>query len=173
MLAAHAGDGDAWSALVGQFDGRLRSIARFYRLAPPDVDDVVQTTWLRALERIGQLREPTAIGPWLERILRRECLRVLQRPMSECLTDVEQFPDRADVHGPEERLLALERSEELHRALRELPPRHQRLLILLKVNPAPSYRQISELLDMPIGSIGPIRARALARVRRHCELWAF
>jgi len=72
----------------------------------------------------------------------------------------------------EERLLAVERREVLDRALRELRQRHRSLLAVLRVDAAPRYRQISALLEMPIGSIGPIRARSLARVRRHYELWA-
>jgi RNA polymerase sigma factor (sigma-70 family) len=172
VVAARAGDDEAWSRLVARFDGRLRSITRFYRLAAADVDDVVQTTWLRGFERIGQLREPTSIGAWLERIARRECLRLLQRTMSECPTEAARLGDRADEPGPEERLLAIERREVFDRALRRLPERQRRLLALLRVDPTPSYRQISALLDMPIGSIGPIRARSVARVRRQYELWA-
>jgi RNA polymerase sigma factor (sigma-70 family) len=180
VLAARAGDQQAWSALVEQFDRRLRRIARSYRMAPADVDDVVQTTWLRSLERIGQLREPNAIASWLERITRRECLRLLQRRVSEWPTDEASLGDRADEQGPEERLLAaeerllaIERREVLDGALQQLPQRHRHLMTLLTVEPAPSYRQISALLDIPIGSIGPIRARSLDRMRRHYELRAY
>jgi hypothetical protein len=48
--------------------------------------------------------------------------------------------------------------------LAELPTAQRNLLLLLAADPQPSYRQISMILDMPIGSIGPTRARSLARL---------
>jgi DNA-directed RNA polymerase specialized sigma24 family protein len=47
----------------------------------------------------------------------------------------------------------------------DLPDRHRRLLDLLLVSPPVSYRDISARLGMPVGSIGPTRARVLAHLR--------
>jgi DNA-directed RNA polymerase specialized sigma24 family protein len=68
-----------------------------------------------------------------------------------------------------DRLLTSERHAELRRALCRLGARHQALLRLLAADPAPSYEQIGAALDMPIGSIGPTRARALDRLRRELD----
>ena len=76
VCAARRGDQDAWTDLVERFDGRVRAIARSYRLSPPDVDDVAQATWLQLLEDIGKLREPAAIGAWLATATRRTALRL-------------------------------------------------------------------------------------------------
>ena len=43
----------------------------------------------------------------------------------------------------------------------------QRLLRLLAADPAPSYREVAAVLDMPIGSIGPTRSRCLDHLRTH------
>jgi hypothetical protein len=43
-------------------------------------------------------------------------------------------------------------------------------MTLLAAEPDADYRAISAKLAMPIGSIGPIRARSLARLERHAEL---
>ena len=71
---------------------------------------------------------------------------------------------------PEDTVVASERDEILWSALHTLPPRCQRLLRLLAADPPPSYGQVSEILDMPIGSIGPTRARCLERLRRSSTL---
>ena len=55
---AAAGDESAWNELVRRLDGVLRGVARRYRLAAADVDDVVQTTWLRAVDHVGRLDDP-------------------------------------------------------------------------------------------------------------------
>src|SRR5207249_6724657 len=71
------------------------------------------------------------------------------------------------AHGPEvdERLLADERAQVVRDALSNLPRRWQRLLELLMADPPASYADISDELGLPIGSIGPTRARCLARLR--------
>jgi hypothetical protein len=64
VVAAGAGGDAAWRRLVTRFEPRLREVVRSYRLSPADVDDVLQTTWLRLFTHIGQIREPAAIGGW-------------------------------------------------------------------------------------------------------------
>jgi DNA-directed RNA polymerase specialized sigma24 family protein len=59
----------------------------------------------------------------------------------------------------------IERQQHLLAALAELPDRQRVLLLLLLEDPPLSYDEISARLDMPVGSIGPTRARCLAKVR--------
>ena len=54
----------------------------------------------------------------------------------------------------------------LKRALGTLPPRHRALMESLLAEPEPSYAEISDLLGIPVGSIGPIRGRCVTRLRR-------
>jgi RNA polymerase sigma factor (sigma-70 family) len=172
VLAARAGDGSAWTKLIGRFDRTLRRIAGSYGLAPADVDDVLQATWLDLLRDIERLREPAAIAGWLATATRRRALRSLQARAREQLTGDPGVGDGPDLHGPEAGVLARERRAVLARALATLPGRHRRLMTLLLAEPALDYRQVGELLAMPVGSIGPIRARSLARLSRHPELRA-
>jgi RNA polymerase sigma factor (sigma-70 family) len=172
VRAAGTGEHSAWTDLVHRFDATLRAIARSYRLAPTDVDDVVQTIWLDLLEHIGQIRAPGAIGGWLATATRRKSLRIRQVAVRERLTDESSLGDRPDADGPEARLLATERRAVLDRAFASLPDRHRRLMTVLLTRPELDYGQVSELLSMPRGSIGPIRARSLARLSREPQLRA-
>ena len=170
VSAARTADDGAWARLVARFDRQLRSIAVSYGLSAADVDDAVQATWLLLFRNIERVREPAAVAGWLATTVRRECLRLLQRPVREQLSDDPHLGDRADVDGPEEQLFAAERRAVLGDALAVLPDRHRRLMMLLATDPAPDYEHISISLDMPRGSIGPIRARCLARLARNPEL---
>lgn len=158
------GDEAAWSCAVRRFEPGLRRIALSYRLAPADVDDVLQACWLRLHRHVGRLRRPEALPGWLATTMRREALRSLQRPVTEIPTD---DPLLGDVRAPacvEPAVLAGERRDALANALRMLPPRHRRLMVLLATDAAPDYATISRVLTMPRGSIGPVRARCLARL---------
>ena len=168
--AARAGDDAAWRCLVTRFERRLREVVRSYRLSAADVEDVLQTTWLRLFSHIAEIRDPAAVGGWLATTARRECLRLLQAPMREQLTDDPELGEEREQDGPETVLLAAERRAVLNRALATLPERHRRLMAMLASDETPDYQHISQTLAMPIGSIGPIRARSLARLLRHPEL---
>jgi RNA polymerase sigma factor (sigma-70 family) len=172
VSAARAGDEAAWSRLVARFDRRMRGVARCYRLPAADVDEVLQVTWLQLLENIQRIREPAAVGAWLVTATRRNALRRRQMHVRELLSDDPELGQRADGDEPGARLLVSERDAALSDALQALPERHRRLLVVLLTRPTLDYRQIAELLSMPIGSIGPIRARALARLARDPQLRA-
>jgi RNA polymerase sigma factor (sigma-70 family) len=172
VAAARSGDDRAWAQLVNRFDRMLRSVAGSYRLCAHDVDDAVQATWVKLHEHVGRVRDASAVAGWLGTTVRRESLRLLQSHVREHLTDEPELgADR--VAGPEAQLLETERRLVLDRALSTLPDRQRRLLTLIVREPDADYEQIGATLDMPVGSIGPIRARSLARLQHHRELREF
>src|SRR5215813_12339996 len=79
VLLGRANDGDqkAWNAIVDRFTNLLWSVARGHRLGTADAADVVQTTWLRLVEHLLEIREPERLTAWLITTARRESLRVV------------------------------------------------------------------------------------------------
>jgi RNA polymerase sigma factor (sigma-70 family) len=162
---ARRGDECAWNALVNRYAGLVWAVARAHRLNDADAADVSQATWIKLFRSLGSLKTPAAIGAWLATTARRESLRCIQRGgRTEPWPEEREFAD----NGPDvdARMLAGERDELVLRALAELSERDRALLRMLAADPAPSYDEIGAALDMPIGSIGPTRARALGRLRR-------
>ena len=170
MAAAHAGDGGAWNELVGRFGGLVWAVARAHRLDTADASDVCQTVWLRLVENLGRLRDPEHLGGWLRTTTRHECLRVLRRGGKEIPDDDAQ----RDIAGPadqqpEMQMLAGERDRLVWTAVSALSDRCRSLLRVLACSPDASYAEISESLGLPVGSIGPTRARCLEHLRRGLE----
>jgi RNA polymerase sigma factor (sigma-70 family) len=172
VRAAAAGDPVALERLVVRFDRVLRGIARSYRLSSWDADDVIQSTWLQFMEHGRELREPAALSGWLVTTARRQSLRLLQRHVRERLTDDPACDMPGDHAEPDRELLAAEHREALHGALAQLPDRQRELMRLLVAHPDLSYEEVGRKLAMPIGSIGPTRARSLDRLRRTSTLRA-
>jgi RNA polymerase sigma factor (sigma-70 family) len=163
-----AGDIAAGHALVVEFSGLLWAVARAYRLSDADAADVAQTTWLRLLEHLDQLQDPGRIGAWLATTARRESINLL-RQHARLIPQAEppETPDEAAQLDQD--LLARERADLLWSAFETLRPTDRALLRLLIAEPTPSYEEISATLRMPIGSIGPTRARALERLRAQAK----
>ncbi len=170
---AAAGDRDAWETLVERYGRLVWSIVRGHRLSSADAADVVQTVWLRLVEHLDQLREPEHLGGWLTSTSRHECLRVLRRGAREVPDEGvelrQEAASRVPEQGgdPEERLLRSERQASLVAAFQRLPERCQVLLRMLSADPSPSYADVSAALEIPVGSIGPTRARCLDKLRTH------
>ncbi len=166
--AAAADDQSAWDALVDRFAPTVWAIARAHRLSPADAADVSQTTWLRLLEHLGRIHQPDRIGAWLATTARRESLHVLRMAGRQTPSgyDFDVLPDATAAVAPDRGLLRSENARLVTDLVEKLPVRSRLLLRLLSADSPLSYRDISEALSMPIGSIGPTRARALAQLRR-------
>ncbi|WP_200954720.1 MULTISPECIES: RNA polymerase sigma factor [unclassified Nocardioides] len=169
--AAREGDQDAWNAIVERFLPLVNALVRGYRLSEADGDDVSQTVWLRLVEHLGALREPDALPGWIRTTTRNECLRLLTargrvRPVDPQDSVGGGGLDAVEDDIANDDLLVAERCHLLREAMAELPAARRELLLLLLTDPPVGYEQISERLGIPIGSIGPTRARALEQLRR-------
>lgn len=159
----------AWDALVDRFGELIWAVARGHGLSPADAADVCQTTWLRLAEHVGRLREPDRVGAWLATTARNEALRTLKRASRQVPTDWDTDMARRrgyDEPPPEQRLLDDERNAALWQAFDGLSGPCKVLLRYLIVEPPPSYAEVSAVLDIPTGTIGPRRNRCLDHLRR-------
>lgn len=173
-LVARAQDGDAsaWDEIVRRFDGSLRRVVRAHGLDAPTARDMVQQTWVTAVAQLGAVRQADALGGWLRTIARRECRRTVVRRRKELAnrkfeadSDNGEFEIRSAAPTPEDEALAAERRALLRTAWQNIPARDRTLLTLLMDEPRRPYAEISRHTGLPIGSIGPTRARCLARLR--------
>ena len=169
VRSAAAGDHEAWAALVEEFSGLIAGIARAHRLGDADAADVAQATWMKLFERLGALNDPSRVAGWIATTARRECLHVLRHGQRV----VALAPDAGEgepVAAPDESLIVRERHAAVRQGFSRLAERDQMLLLhLLGSEPRRDYGEISARLGMPVGSIGPTRARALVRLRRELD----
>ena len=165
---AAGGDQSAWYELVDRYAPLVYTICTRYRLSNHDIEDVGQNVWLLLVEQLGKLREPAALPGWLATTTARECLRVVTAThKTERLgTGLDDSVLVVDDTVIDEEILMAERNAALRAAFAELPPRCQELLSMLISDPPRSYAEIHEQLGIPVGSIGPQRARCLDRLRR-------
>lgn len=160
----------SWDELVERYSKMLWSITGRYRLSAADSADVFQTTWLRLVEHIDAINDPACIGGWLATTARNECTRVLRQGQRQIPVG-DELPEIADdAWDPVAGLVLAERDTALRDAIGKLRPADQALLRTLMAEPALSYREISDALGVPVGSIGPTRARCIERLRRELEL---
>lgn len=151
---------------MARYERLVWGVTRSHRLGDADAADVCQTTWMRLLEHLDDLRNPDALSGWLATTARHECLRVLRHQSRQIPTEQDAIPEKSVPSDLDAGLLASETDVALWKAFARLSSRCQALLRLLAGEPPASYDDISLALGMPVGSIGPTRGRCLASLRR-------
>jgi len=176
VTAAARGDEGAWDLIVKRYLPLVHSVIGSFRLSRSDAQDVNQTVWLRLVEHLDDIRDPRALPGWIAVTTRHEALHLLGSRRRTVLIDPmnnQVFDDQPQSPSTDEDLLRSERRQVLREALAELPQKQRELLLLLAADPPVSYSEISKRLGIPMGSIGPTRARCLGRLRATSTLKAF
>jgi len=170
IAACRTGDNLAWDALVERYQRLVYTIPSRYGLTPAEIDDVFQSTWLSLLRNLKTLREPDRVSAWLVTTARRECWERrrgsdYERSVSTDLDIVLQDKEDDEL-SPEDLVAQFREHEVLQIAIKRLGERCQDLLWMLYFDSSiPSYAEVAEKLNTPIGSIGPMRARCLKKLR--------
>ncbi len=162
VARCRAGDAEAWNALVERYARYVYAIAfQGYRLTGPDAEDAFQEVFLRIYERLGSLRDPEALRPWIAQLTRRICLDRRERQGREEAAALESMaPDAAleeldEAFAVREALAAL--SDECREVLDRFFCRDE------------SYRTIGEELGIPAGTIASRISRCLRKLRERFE----
>lgn len=165
-VAARTGDPTAWTALIRRYTPLVHSVTRGYGLSRCDTEDISQTVWLRLFDNLPRLRDVRALPGWIRTTTRREAFRVLAvRIRAEPVDPATLYNLHDSGHPVDHDLLTAERDQAIRTGLAELAPEHRALLVLLHADPRLSYQQVSRTLGMPVGSIGPTRARCLEKLK--------
>lgn len=160
------GDQDAWAALVRRHGPLVWTMARRAGLSEEDAADLYQTVWRIAVESLPRLRDAERFAAWIARTAHFQTARAVRTLCAtrRALGRLEP-PEEADV-PPDGDLERLEDRRLVAEAMERVGERCARLLCALYYeDPTPAYAEIARRLDMRVGSIGPTRARCLARLK--------
>ncbi len=160
------GDQTALEELVRLLSPTLWQVVRATGLDRATAEDVVQNTWLALVDNSDRINNPMAVAGWLCTTARRDAWKASKRIKRELATDDDVLGSALPaVDGPEDELVLADDKAVLRRCLSRISERCQALLRMLAVGPRPEYAEVSRVLDMPVGSIGPTRARCLEKLR--------
>ncbi len=173
------GDASAWAALVRRYQRLVYAVVRRAGLDEHAAADVFQTVFSRLLEHLPRLTQPERLQAWIVTTAKREALRqrhVGQRTVSMSGPDdapgtglAETLADEAPL--AEDALSDLQQLDRLRHGLDRLDGRCRDLLLLLFADEdeRPPYDEVARRMAMPVGSIGPTRARCLGKLRALVE----
>jgi RNA polymerase sigma-70 factor (ECF subfamily) len=156
------GETDAWPEFVRRFSPYVYAIAvRGFRLSEPDAEDVFQEVFIRAWQRLEDLRDDAAVRPWLGQLTRRVAVDRVRAGARE--------QARSEVEGElavsaEDEMVRLEGAVAVRQAIARLPTL-QRDVVERYFLRGESYAEIGVALDIAEGTVASRICRARARLR--------
>ncbi|MEV0384021.1 sigma-70 family RNA polymerase sigma factor [Nonomuraea sp. NPDC050643] len=156
--AAADGDRAAWDELESRFGPRMWAVARACGLGPADAADAVQGSWLRLLQHLQSIRDPAGVGGWLTTTVRREALLILRKERPGV-----SFPEMTEAPDPASAVLEADGRRLLWKTVSTLHEPCRTLLQLVAIDLG--NQQVASRLGLPVGSIGPTKARCLEKLR--------
>lgn len=163
--AAIARDERAWRLLVDRYSRLVYSIPRRRGLAPEACEDIFQNVFAIIAKELRGLRDIGSLPKWIITTATRETWRVGRKIKADSGATVTIESSDPPAAPAADEVARLERQHEVHRALTALGGRCEQLLRAIFLDRSkPSYESIADRLGIPMGSIGPTRARCLAKL---------
>jgi RNA polymerase sigma-70 factor (ECF subfamily) len=159
------GDQEAIDSLVEAWHGALWGYAISMTGDPEIAEDVVQEGWFRILRGIGKLRDASRLRAWLFSIVRRAFMDRLRHRYRHSLCE----PLEEEPASPEPALeFEWEENEMLYRSLQRLSSSDRETIVLFYLREL-DLREVSEVLNIPVGTVKSRLHRARRDLRRALE----
>jgi RNA polymerase sigma factor (sigma-70 family) len=166
------GSRGAWQQLLNKYERLVYSIPLRYGLSRDDAADIAQITFTILIQSLDNLSEDSRLGSWLATVARRHTWRLLERNRREIASERLEGADLVESavllgKSDADSIEHWELTEWLDAALSKISAACRELLLALYFQPeGSSYAEVAERLGMPVGSIGPRRARCLKSLRQ-------
>lgn len=181
IKALRAGDRAEFARLVDATSGQIYRLALRMLGDPQDAEDILQNTYIQALQHIGEFEGRSRLSTWLYRIAINESLMQLRRrrpemSLSEAVGDEAEEEDYAPLHLadwcclPEQELLSSEARRNLDEAIQRLPET-LRIVFILRDLQGLSIQETGQALGISESAVKTRLLRARLRLRDELSLY--
>lgn len=169
VVRVQQGDSEAFAVILERYQAKLLRYGRKFLFEPEDAADVVQDIFIKAYENIQSFDASRRFSPWVYRIAHNEFVNALKKRQSSRTTfafDIDTLfphltaPDTADSGAMERDLRT-----SLEKHLEKLDPKYREPLILYYLE-SMDYKEISDILRIPVSTVGVRLARARASLKK-------
>jgi len=171
VMACRKGDESAWEAIILKYQNLLFSIPRRAGLGRDLASDVLQEVFTTLYIKLDHLEKPEFLRAWLITTTKHKTIHLITRETRGRPKSIDEDENHAAFQIADgkpladEVLVKLEREMQIENAFTEIDDRCRRLLMMLYLDSDKvPYSEVAETLAIPIGSIGPTRARCLQKL---------
>lgn len=161
-LQVQHGDRSAFGLLMERYEAKLQRYVRKFLFGYDEADDLVQETFIKAYVNIQGFDTERRFSPWIYRIAHNLCINAIKKKGKESLPFFDPdtlFPHPVEPRTTDQDLKEKELRLMLEQCLKQLKPTYREILILYYYEDS-SYQVISDILKIPISTVGVRLRRA-------------
>ncbi|MEA5003646.1 MAG: sigma-70 family RNA polymerase sigma factor [Christensenella sp.] len=168
ILKAQKGDGDAFCALIGQYENKIYNIAYKFMQNSFDAQDAAQDAIIKMYGSIRKFSFQSAFSTWMYRVVANTCLDLLRRRKPS--VPVEEYSDAVVSRegNPAEQTENNELGRSIRAAVQELSEKY-RMVLILKDMEGLKYEEVAEILSITPGTVKSRLFRAREKLRKILE----
>ncbi len=163
------GDSETFGELIERYSAKLMRYARKFLLDPDDAKDIVQDIFIKTYENIQSFDASRRFSPWIYRIAHNEFVNSLKkRRASRTVFTIDfdtLFPHLTAAETADSATLERDMRETLERYLKRLDAKYREPVILYYLE-SMDYKEISEILQIPVSTVGVRLARARTMLQK-------
>ncbi len=176
IKACLKGDSEAWSSLIDKYKNLIYSIPVKLGMYQ-DAADIFQSVCVDLLSELPRLRDHRALPKWLIQTCYHKCIhhrRMADRNVELEPGDAEKPRHEDETALPDHMLVQLEQEQLVREVISAMPDRCERMIqMLFFETPSRPYDEVAKELGLATGSIGFIRGRCLAQLKKQLEKKGF
>lgn len=174
IIRVQNGDILAFAQLIRQYSSRVLTLIKQVIHSRMDAEDIAQEVFIKVFKSIDQFRGDSLFSTWLYKITKNACYSYLQKKQPTMLSLESEFDSDDSIVLPDleediDKIIAQKDiNEHILRCLDKLPPKYK-IVIHLFYYEGLHYREISDILELPLGTIQTHLFRALKVLRKEVK----
>ena len=166
------GEGELFGEIIERYQAKLLRYARKFLVDPDDGEDIVQDIFVKTYQNLQSFDTSRSFSPWIYRIAHNEFVNALKKRANHQIVfafDIDTLfpnltaPDTADSEAMERDLRGA-----LDKSLETLPVKYREPLILYYLE-SMDYKEISEILQIPVSTVGVRLARGRTLLQKKTD----
>lgn len=168
VAAIQSGDHEQFGELINRYEAKMRRYAQKFLACQDDIDDVVQEVFIKAYTNLQSFDVDRRFSPWLYRIAHNSYVNQLKKQQRSLLSLVDSdtlLPQLMAQETADELALSVEQKAAMETVLDTLSPKYRAPVALFFYEEL-SYQEISEVLKIPVTTVGVRISRAKALLKK-------
>jgi RNA polymerase sigma-70 factor (ECF subfamily) len=165
------GDDEAFSILVNRYQNKIERYGNKFLRNNQDIEDVVQEVFIKAYQNINSFDSRRKFSPWLYRIAHNEFINHIKKKDREPIRFFDPdviFPFFPSAKKTDDLVRDEEVKQGLEKNLKNIDSKYREVLILYYFQDM-SYEEISDILEVPVSTVGVRLNRGRKKLREEYE----
>jgi len=168
--AVQSGDAQSYGILVERYEAKLSRYIRKFMWVKEDAEDVLQDVFLKSYEHIQSFDRNRKFSSWIYRIAHNECINRMKRKRSYSFSAIDfdtWLPNFTSGESPHDEVETKELKKTINECVGQLSPKYREPIVLHYLQEM-SYKEISDIMRIPVSTVGVRISRARAQLSK---LW--